>query len=73
MKPVPTLEQKLKAAEYPFARGFGSYEKARDKLEDLFACCEISECERPRVVCYTAAGFTFWAIVLTDTALECYL
>ena len=72
MKPTPTLEQKLKPAEYPYARGFGSYDDARDRLEDLFACCEVSECERPRIVPYIKAGFSFWAIVLTDTALETY-
>ncbi len=73
MKPTPTLEQKLKPAEYAYARGFGSYEKARDKLDDLLSFCEVSESERPRIVCYVAAGFTFWAIVLADTALEAYL
>ena len=72
-EPPPTLEQNLKPAEYPYALGFGSYDKARDRLEDMYACCELSACEQPRIVPYIKAGFSFWAIVLTDTALETYL
>jgi hypothetical protein len=73
MKPKPTLNQKLKPAEYVYSRGYGSAEKAEAALEDCFAEGEISLSERPRVVCYVNAGFTFWAIVLTDTAFADYV
>jgi len=71
-RPTPTLEQKLGPCEYVYSRGYGSAEKAESALEDSFCDGEVSRAEQPRIVCYVKAGFTFWAIALTDTSLSAY-
>ena len=72
MKVTPTLEQKLKAAEYVYARGYRTAARADDALDDAMADGEVSHGERPRIVSYAGDAGTRWAIVLTDTALAAY-
>lgn len=71
MKPRPTLAQKIKPAEYLYAWGYASLDAACDSADNMIADCEVSRCERPRVIGYTnEAGARRWAVALTDTALE---
>ena len=73
MKPEPTLNQKMKPAEYVYSRGKLTRDAAEQKIMDFMADGEISACEMPRAVNYTLSdGGTRWAIVLTDTALAAY-
>lgn len=72
MKTTPTLEQKLKAAEYVYARGYPTAARAEAALYDAMAEGEIAASEKPRLVSYARDNGTRWAIVLTDTALAAY-
>lgn len=69
----PTLNQKLKPAEYVYSRGKLTRDVAEQKIMDFISDGEISFCEMPRAVRYTLPdGAVRWAIVLTDTALAAY-
>lgn len=71
MKARPELSQLIKHNEYVYSRGKLTREIAEDRIVDLMSEGEISECEKPRAVRYTAPeGAARWAIVLTDTALH---